>query len=185
MSNGTASWDCFSASVTGAVGVERYPKYVMAKNEETYCKTCGAYKDLNVTDLYEVYYDEWGNTVRKSDNKIIEETIYYKNYKPYLEAAGKLPSSDVAVNPDGSDQIVIDNDFILADNDLSDAEVIEDTVVSDDTDSIENIVVSDNTANDITDLETGGDIDFDADEDVDDDGVLVIEDDDDIVIEDE
>lgn len=93
MQAGTVNWDCFNAGVNGLSGVEKYPKYVVNKTVETYCKHCGAWKDKTSEDLYEVYYDEWRNVVRKSDGKILEESVWYKKAKPYLEKAKELEES--------------------------------------------------------------------------------------------
>lgn len=93
MQTGTANWDCFNAGHNMLAGVEKYPKYVKTKTVETYCKHCGAWKDKTNEDLYEVYYDEWRNVVRKSDNKILEESVWYKKAKPYLEKAKELEES--------------------------------------------------------------------------------------------
>lgn len=54
---------------------------------------CGAWKDQIVENLYKIYYDEWRNIVRKSDNKILEESVWYKKAKPYLEKAKELEES--------------------------------------------------------------------------------------------
>lgn len=72
---------CPSRATHGADGVERYPKYVMAYNEETTCKNCGAWKDKVKEDLYEVYYDIYGNLRRKDNSAIIEEGWAYTNAK--------------------------------------------------------------------------------------------------------
>lgn len=187
MQAGTANMDCFNAGHNGASGVERYPKYVMAHNEETYCKTCGAHKALNVEDLYEVYYDEWRNVVRKSDNKILEESVWYKKAKPYLEKAKELEESknqggtttasvrkaaaravaspqDVITDVPNSEEINADADNGLT---VSDNAEIATEIVSDNTVISDNQIVSDNSlsenetvsdnSTDITDLETGGD----------------------------
>ena len=187
MQAGTANMDCFNAGYNGAGGVERYPKYVMAHNEETYCKTCGAHKALNVEDLYEVYYDEWRNVVRKSDNKILEESVWYKKAKPYLEKAKELEESknqggtttasvrkatakavaspqDVITDVPNSEEINADADNGLT---VSDNAEIATEIVSDNTVISDNQIVSDNSlsenetvsdnSTDITDLETGGD----------------------------
>lgn len=82
MQAGTVNWDCFNAGYNMLGGVEKYPKYVKTKTVETYCKHCGTWKDKTNEDLYEVYYDEWRNVVRKSDGKILEETPAYKAAKP-------------------------------------------------------------------------------------------------------
>lgn len=94
---------CFGGGWHGADGEARYPKYMMTHLEETYCKTCGARKDKTITNLYEVYYDEWRNVVRKSDGKILEETIAYKNHKAHIEALEKL----AALNGGKADSEVI------------------------------------------------------------------------------
>lgn len=93
MQAGTINWDCFNAGYNGASGVKKYPKYVKTNTTATYCEHCGAWKDQVVEDLYEVYYDEWRNVVRKSDNKILEESVWYKRAKPYLEKAKELEES--------------------------------------------------------------------------------------------
>lgn len=165
MQAGTANMDCFNAGHNGASGVERYPKYVMAHNEETYCETCGAHKALNVEDLYEVYYDEWRNIVRKSDNKILEESVWYKKAKPYLEKAKELEESKnqggtttasvrkAAARAVASPQDVItdvpDSEEINADADngltVSDNGEIATEIVSDNTVISDNQIVSNNS----------------------------------------
>lgn len=143
MAAGTASWRCWGSEYNGAAGEARYPKYMMTNLKETYCKTCGISKDKTKTDLYEVYYDEWRNVVRKSDNKIIEESNPYKAYKPYLEAqeaakkaaasntatqakaAPKAATTSVATFSLMSDEIAVD-DSTMADGNIAVAgEVIE------------------------------------------------------------
>ena len=187
MQAGTVNWDCFSAGSNGASGVEKYPKYVVNKTVETYCKHCGAWKDKTSEDLYEVYYDEWRNVVRKSDNKILEESVWYKKAKPYLEKAKELEESknqggtttasvrkaaaravaspqDVITDVPNSEEINADADNGLT---VSDNAEIATEIVSDNTVISDNQIVSDNSlsenetvsdnSTDITDLETGGD----------------------------
>lgn len=176
MMAGTASEDCWNAGYNAIGGETRYPMYMLTKLEETYCKTCGISKDKVRNDICEVYYDEWHNVVRKSDNKILEESVYYKNYKPYLEKAKELEGTstastarkaaakravaspqDVITAPDTdtiieNGDVIVDTDVIVSDNGtVSDNAVSENETISGNT-------VSNNELNtEITDPNQGGD----------------------------
>lgn len=189
MQAGTVSWDCFNAGYNGADGVEKYPKYVMVDLKETYCETCGVSKVKVKDELYEVYYDEWRNVVRKSDNKILEESVWYKKAKPYLEKAKELEGTstastarkaaakravaspqDVITAPDTdtiieNGDVIVDTDVIVSDNGtVSDNAVSENETISGNT-------VSNNKLNtEITDPDQGGDSVFG---DSDDSGIVI------------
>lgn len=202
MQAGTINWDCFNAGYNGASGVERYPKYVMVDLKETYCETCGVSKEKVKDELYEVYYDEWRNVVRKSDNKILEESVWYKKAKPYLEKAKELEGTSTASTArkaaakrpavaDPQDVItevpdtdtVIENGTAIADTDViisentavseNENEAVSGNAVSENTIS-ENETVSDNSElnTNITDPNTGGDSLFG---DSDDDSIVIEE----------
>lgn len=83
--NETSNPECFAAGYTGILHAEKYPTYVMTKTTVSECKNCGSTADPEVKDLYEVYYDEWRNTIRKDTNRIIQESEWYQKAKPWLE----------------------------------------------------------------------------------------------------
>lgn len=199
MQAGTVNWDCFNAGYNMLAGVEKYPKYVVNKTVETYCETCGVSKEKVKKDLYEVYYDEWRNVVRKSDNKILEESVWYKKAKPYLEKAKELEGTSTAstarkaaarkavaqpqdvITEVPDTDTVIDNGDVIADTDVI---VSDNSTVSENTIS-ENATVSENTISgneavtdnsnaelntDITSQETGGDVVL---ENQDDEGIII------------
>lgn len=194
---GTSNENCWGAGTNGAAGEERYSKYVVVENTETYCKTCGAHKDLIEKDLYEVYYDEWRNLVRKSDGTIIQESVWYKNYKPYLEkqeAAKKAAASNTASQAKAAsvasvatfslmnDEVPVEDVVVADENIMVAGEAIEaeeavvpaDEVLVEDAEAISgNEAVSENN---ITDLETGSDVSFEkADTEDGDDGIAIEE----------
>lgn len=139
---GTSKLECFHSGTHGTVGDIRFPKYVMAKTVAVYCKNCKAWKDQTTTDLYEVYYDEWGNVVRKSNNKIIKESQSYKDYKPYLKA--QETAKKAASNAASQDRAAAVETFSV----VSDEVPVEDVVVAEPENEIsmyaEDIAVYDN-----------------------------------------
>ncbi len=206
---GTSSFACMGAGTHGAIGKTKYEKYAMVKNEETTCKNCGAWNmdKTKKTDLYEVYYDEWGNTVRKDDNTIVIESPSYTEYKKTQEslkpqetakkAAAKRPAvadpQDVLTEVPDTDTVIengtaiADTDVIISENStVSENEAVSGNAVSENTIS-ENEAVTDNSNaelnTEITDQETGGDSLFG---DSDDSGIVIenTDNNDGIVIED-
>lgn len=182
MQAGTINWDCFNAGYNGASGVKKYPKYVKTKTTATYCEHCGAWKDQVVEDLYEVYYDEWRNVVRKSDNKILEESVWYKKAKPYLEKAKELEESknqggtatasvrkaaaravaspqDVITDVPDNNESFETTDVIVSDNATVSEDTVSETSVSENSVS-ENEINGAELNTTITDPNQGGDFVF-------------------------
>jgi hypothetical protein len=112
---------CFGANITGAVGVTRYPKYVMVKETEITCKNCGAWKDLLKEDLYEC--DINGNPLTESDTVKATQSTKANNNSIIVTDDNVVDTdtdADVIVNPDeirtDTDEPVISDNSVVSEN---------------------------------------------------------------------